>query len=92
MQIYGPTHLHGPQSIGAPHLARNTAPATPPASAAPTDSVEISEAARQAADMQSADGVRWDRVESVRQQIADGTYETPEKLGIALDRLLDQIG
>jgi negative regulator of flagellin synthesis FlgM len=92
MQVYGPAHLHGPQSIGAPHTMRNTRPTAPPASASPTDSVEISEAARQASEMQSADGVRWDRVESIRRQIAEGTYETEQKLGIALDRLLDQIG
>jgi negative regulator of flagellin synthesis FlgM len=92
MQVYGPAHLHGPQSIGAPHMVRNTRPTAPPASAAPTDSVEISEAARRASEMQSADGVRWDRVESIRRQIAEGTYETEQKLGIALDRLLDQIG
>jgi anti-sigma28 factor (negative regulator of flagellin synthesis) len=28
------------------------------------------------------------RIESIRQQIRDGSYETPEKLDLAIDRLL----
>jgi hypothetical protein len=30
-------------------------------------------------------------VASIRAQIANGTYETPEKLDMALSRLLDEI-
>ena len=36
--------------------------------------------------------VRESRVEAVRRQIAAGTYETSDKLGVAVDRLLDEIG
>ena len=36
--------------------------------------------------------VRWDRVNQIRAQIAEGTYETEEKMQIALGRLLDEIG
>ena len=35
--------------------------------------------------------VRHDLVAAIKQQIADGTYETPEKLDLAVDRLLDEI-
>lgn len=37
------------------------------------------------------DTVRMDLVERVRREIAAGTYATPEKWDIALDRLLDRI-
>jgi negative regulator of flagellin synthesis FlgM len=37
-------------------------------------------------------GIRMDRVNEIRSAIAQGTYETPEKLEIALDRLLESIG
>jgi negative regulator of flagellin synthesis FlgM len=30
-------------------------------------------------------------VEAIRQQIAAGVYETPAKLEVALDRLLDEL-
>jgi hypothetical protein len=35
--------------------------------------------------------IRTELVERVRREIAAGTYDTPEKLDIALDRLLDQL-
>ena len=35
--------------------------------------------------------VRWELVERVRREIAEGTYETPEKSEIALARLLDRL-
>jgi anti-sigma28 factor (negative regulator of flagellin synthesis) len=38
----------------------------------------------------SADAeIRMDRVAALRQAIADGSYETPERLSAALDRMLD---
>jgi negative regulator of flagellin synthesis FlgM len=36
--------------------------------------------------------IRQDRVDQIRAQIADGTYESEEKLEIAVGRLLDEIG
>jgi hypothetical protein len=36
--------------------------------------------------------VRWELVERVRQEISDGTYETPEKWAAALDNLADSLG
>ncbi|MEN6451223.1 MAG: flagellar biosynthesis anti-sigma factor FlgM [Thermoguttaceae bacterium] len=56
------------------------------------DEVDISDAARLVEQVQQMPEMREDRVEAVRQQIAAGTYETSDKLNIALDRLLDEIG
>ena len=36
--------------------------------------------------------IRTDRVAQIRQAIEAGTYETQDKLDIAIDRLLDEIG
>jgi len=36
--------------------------------------------------------IRQDRVDSIRAQIAKGTYETDAKLDVAIERLLDEIG
>lgn len=38
-----------------------------------------------------SDDIRMERVSSIRQAIAEGTYETPERMDAALDRLLDAI-
>jgi negative regulator of flagellin synthesis FlgM len=92
MQIYGPSHLHGPQSIGAPHTSRISSPTTRTESAPIRDEVQISDAARLVEQAQQAPDIRQDRVNTIRAQIAAGTYETPDKLDMALSRLLDEIG
>jgi negative regulator of flagellin synthesis FlgM len=92
MQIYGPTHLHGPQSIGAPHSSRISPPATRSDSAPIRDELQISDAARLVEQAQQAPDIRQDRVSAIRAQIANGSYETPDKLDMAVSRLLDEIG
>lgn len=37
------------------------------------------------------DNIRWDLVERVRAEIAQGTYDTPEKWNAALDNLLERL-
>jgi negative regulator of flagellin synthesis FlgM len=92
MHIYGPSQLHGPQSIAAPHGARPTQPTTRPEAPQIADEVDISDAARSLDQVHQMPDIRQDRVESVRLQIAEGTYETPARLNAAIERLLDEIG
>jgi negative regulator of flagellin synthesis FlgM len=92
MHIYGPSQLHGPQAVGAPHGARPAQPTTRPEAAQIADEVNISDAARLVEQVQQMPEMRADRVDAVRQQIAAGTYETAEKLNAAVERLLDEIG
>jgi negative regulator of flagellin synthesis FlgM len=93
MHVYGPTQLHGPQSIGPPHKVQNS---QPPAKTGNTssihDSVEISDAARLVAEAREIPDIRQDRVDAIRREIAAGTYETEAKLNAAVERLLDEIG
>jgi hypothetical protein len=35
--------------------------------------------------------MRWDLIERVRREIAEGVYDTPQKWEEALDRLLDKL-
>ena len=91
MHIYGPAHLHGPQSISAPHAQRVAQPSTSAASSTQTDQLDLSDAARVAARMSEIPDIRQDRVAEIRAAIAQGTYETADKLEIALDRLLNEI-
>lgn len=55
------------------------------------DAVTLSVDGVSAAEAAAGD-IRMDRVQSIRAAIADGSYETAEKLDIALDRLLESIG
>lgn len=92
MQIYGPAHLHGAQALGAPHTSRLSASQASSQSAAIQDELQISDAGRLVDQARELPDVRQDLVNRIRSQIAAGTYETPEKLGVAMDRLLDEIG
>jgi negative regulator of flagellin synthesis FlgM len=92
MQINGPNRIHSPQAINPPHFTAKTNSAQSTGAAGKADRVEISPAANAA--LQAAEGghVRTDLVNLIRGQIAAGTYDTPEKMDIAMERLLDQIG
>ncbi|MHC4177518.1 MAG: flagellar biosynthesis anti-sigma factor FlgM [Planctomycetota bacterium] len=92
MHIYGPAHLHGPQPIGPPHGSRVSRPDAQTDSKPISDELEISDAARLAEQAGEVPEVRQDRVDAIRAKIAEGTYETQEKLEIAVERLLDEIG
>ncbi len=92
MHIYGPAHLHGPQQVGPPHGSRASQPAAQQDSTPINDELEISDAARLVEQAQAVPEIRQDRVAAIRAQIAEGTYETQEKLDIAVERLLDEIG
>ena len=92
MQIHGLGTVHGPQQLKAPHGPQPTQPGS--ASAGDNiniDRLEISPEADAISRAREASDVRLDRVNEIRQQIADGTYETEEKLNLALDRLLDEL-
>ena len=92
MQIYGPAHLHGAQSINSPHNARISQPSAPSPAGQIQDELDISDAAQLVERIKDVPEIRQDVVDRVRGQIADGSYETEAKLDVALDRLLDEIG
>lgn len=93
MQIYGPAHLHGPQSVNAPHAARLANPATPVRPGSNTaDTLELSAEAVAASRLSDIPDIRHDRVAAIKAQIQAGTYETADKLDRALDAMLDEIG
>ena len=57
----------------------------------PADSVELSDHARFFDRLRRLPEARLDRVEQLRQAIADGTYETDGRLEKAIDRLLQDL-
>ena len=89
MHIYGASQLHGPQSLQGPHWNR---PAAPTQAAQAADQVDISAAAEAAVDAADGGDFRADLVARIRSEIAAGTYETPQKLAIAMDQLVDEMG
>jgi negative regulator of flagellin synthesis FlgM len=92
MYIYGTTHVHTPQPIAPPHRLSPTQAPTEAADSFGVDQLDLSPEAEFVAQARDLPEIREDRVAAIRAQIASGTYETPEKLDIALSRLLDEIG
>jgi len=90
MHIHGTTHIHGPQGINAPHAPFRGQAVKPSAGA--VDRVDISAAAEAAIQATETGEIRHDLVNQIRAQIAAGSYETPDKLDAAIERLLDEIG
>jgi negative regulator of flagellin synthesis FlgM len=100
MQVYGPFRIQTAAPLGgANRISGKTAEAaTGSRSAESLDQLDISAAAQAAMEARDpssvggSEGLRWDRINELRQQIASGSYETPERLDAALDRLMDQLG
>ncbi len=59
--------------------------------AADRDRVELSEHARLLDQLRRMPDMRLDRIEAVRQAIQEGSYETQDKLDMAIDRLLEDL-
>ncbi len=66
-------------NLAAPHWAEGR------------DRVELSEHAHHLDAIRALPDVRSAKVEAIKQAIANGTYESPEMLQVALDRLLDDV-
>ena len=92
MQIYGPGPIHGPHSINPTQGARAAQGPDASGAVAPRDEVEISQMGHLLETLSQLPDVRAERVAELRSAIAEGTYETEQKLDLALERLLDEIG
>ncbi len=89
MNIQGISSAMGPQGVD-PVGQIGSAAGTQQA-AGTGDVVEISTAARLAARIRDIPDVRADLVAQVKADIAAGTYESSEKIDIAVNRLLDEM-
>lgn len=101
MQIYGPFRVSTTQAAGGNQRLQPQTPVDSVASMrsqSPVDKLDLSSAASATSRIEGGNSVagggeiRLDRVADLRRQIADGSYETPEKMDTALDRMLDQLG
>ena len=91
MYIYGTSHLHAAQPPNPPHRLTPTQSPSGVSSSAGVDQLDISPEADFVAQARDLPEIREDRVAALRAQIQNGTYETADKLDMALSRLLDEI-
>lgn len=101
MQIFGPFRVSAAQPTGGTErlgAAKANQPTPPARGGSPVDELDLSSSISghnriaEAASSGGSGEIRVDRVAELRRQIADGTYDTPQRLDAALDRLLDRLG
>jgi negative regulator of flagellin synthesis FlgM len=91
MEIFGAGGTQGPQPI-YPRLAAFSMDAGQTVAAgAPRDHVEISPLGQMLDGIGRLPEIRHEKVDEIRRQIATGTYDTPEKLDLALDRMMEEL-
>ncbi len=91
MEIHSAGGTQGPQPI-YPRLAAFSVDAGQTVHAgAPRDHVEISPLGQMLNGISRLPEIRHEKVEEIRRQIATGSYETPAKLELALDRMIDEM-
>ena len=69
---------------------RKQIPTDAPSQPKASDRLELSGAGHLLKALKTND-VRTDKVQSIKSQIEDGTYESEQKLNVAVDRLLDDL-
>lgn len=91
MQINGSFSIHGAQSIQPQSdIAPVEEVKVSETSIQPTDELDLSSETTMLSRIHNVPDVRMDRVAEIRAQIANGTYETSEKLDLAVGRMLDE--
>ena len=75
---------YGTQAAAKPAAAATTAPARG------KDRLEVGTVDRLLTQLKTND-VRWDKVNQIKAQIENGSYETDDKLNATADKLLDEL-
>jgi negative regulator of flagellin synthesis FlgM len=88
--------IRGPEGVGGTEPIQNVGPARARAvqgvsAATHVDRVEISEMAVFLDKISRLPDVRQEKVQAVRDQIARGTYETPDKVEKAVEELMKEL-
>lgn len=88
--------IRGPAGVGGTDPIQNATPVQSKAiqgtsAATHVDRVEISEMALFLDKISRLPDIRREKVEAVREQIARGTYETPEKMEKAIENLMREL-
>ena len=91
------TNINGVHNAAVPAVSQIGPAAPASAGAAPAqatavqDTVDISMVARLASQVHELPAVRTEVVQRVKAEIAAGTYETQDKIDVAIDRLMDEL-
>lgn len=97
MSISNISSVHSAQALTGPHrsTASTDVKTEAPQTTSIKDEVRISHSAREqsvaSAEQTDTSPVRYDLVNRIRAEIAAGTYESPEKLSFAVERMTNAL-
>ena len=90
MEIQGPGGVSGPNRLEPHHVPLQGSDST--GELGPIlDRVEISEQAKLLEKLSQIPAVRMDRLQELKRLIEAGEYETPEKVEVAVTKLLEEL-
>ena len=91
MDVRGLSSARPMAPVSRPEVTSAPSQTGPVGIASPRDEVEISSVGKLLDDASRTSGIREQRLTQIQQAIEAGTYETPEKLELALNRLLQDL-
>jgi negative regulator of flagellin synthesis FlgM len=91
MEVRGLSSASPMAPLGRPEATPGIEKSPGIAPSTPKDEVEISEVGKMLDDASRTHGIREQRLAEIKAAIEAGTYETPEKLELALNRMVEQL-
>ena len=91
MDVRGLSSARPMSPISRPEATVAPVETAPTGPASPRDEVEISAVGKLLDDASRTPGIREQRLSEIKAAIENGTYETPEKLELALNRMVEQL-
>jgi negative regulator of flagellin synthesis FlgM len=91
MEVRGLNSAGRMAPVNRPEAITGPVETAPTALASPVDEVEISSVSKLLDDASRTPGIREQRLAQIKSAIEAGTYETPEKLELALNRMLEEL-
>lgn len=90
MEIHSTGGVGGPDPVQPSRIPEVRT--RPPTSEPPADRVEVSDQARFLAKLREVPAIREEKVEALRALIASGRFETSQRIRVAVERLLEELG
>jgi negative regulator of flagellin synthesis FlgM len=91
MEVRGLSSASPMSPINRPDSTPGLEKSQPAGPTSPKDEVEISAVGKMLDDASRTPGIREQRLAEIKAAIEAGTYETPEKLELALNRMVEQL-
>lgn len=91
MEIHGLSGARPTSPVSRPEVASPSIDTAPTAPVSTHDEVEISAVGKLLDDASRTPGIREQRLAEIKAAIEAGTYESPEKLELALNRMMEQL-